>query len=193
MAAFGARYINFAPIDKEETGKLPTYKSGETISLGELVAANLTVNFATGEMYADDRLVENINEFASGSIAVEVDELEDEQAAVIYGAEINKNGEKVDNTRDSAPFGGLAYCKTLSKNNEKFYRGYFYPKVRAALGSDNAATKSGSITLASTPINFTVYEPESGEWRYTKRFDTMEEAKKWVDAKLSNGETGSAN
>ena len=193
MAAFGARYINFAPIDKEEAGKLPTYKSGGKISLGKLVAANLTVNFATGEMYADDMLAENINEFASGSIAVEVDELEDEKAAVIYGAEVNKNGEKVDNTKDSAPFGGLAYCKTLSKNNEKFYRGYFYPKVRAALGNDNAATKSGSITYASTPINFTVYEPETGEWRYTKRFGTMEEAKAWVNAKLTNSEPEPAN
>ncbi|MCM1026524.1 MAG: hypothetical protein NC432_08795 [Roseburia sp.] len=187
MAAFGAKYINFAKIDREEKGKLPTYGS-EKISLGLLVKADLTVNFATGEMYADDRLAEKMEEFVSGSLAVEVDELEDKDASIIYGSKINGQGEKTDNTGDSAPYGGVAYYKSLSKDNKKFYRGYFYPKARAALGNDNAATKSNSITFATTPITFTVYEPENGDWRYTKRFDTEEEARAWVDAKLSNRE-----
>lgn len=157
--------------------------------LGGLVKADLTVNFATGEMYADDRLAEKVEEFASGSIAAEVDELEDEAASIIYGATINELSEKADNAGDSAPYGGLAYYKSLVKNGVKFFRGYYYPKVRAALGSDTAATKSSSITLSTTPITFTVHEPENGDWRYTKKFDKEADVKAWIDQKLANATT----
>lgn len=186
MAAFGAKYIKFAKINKEERGELPTYESGKVITLGDLVKADLTVNFATGELYADDKLAEKVEEFISGSIAAEVDEMDEEEASVIYGEKINEQGERMDHAGDSAPYGGLAYYKTLVKNGVKFFRGYFYPKVRAALGNDNAATKSSSITLATTPITFTVHEPENGNWRYVKKFDSETEVRAWVDAKLSN-------
>lgn len=183
MAAFGAKYLRFAKIATEEKGKLPTYASG-VVTLGGLVKADLTVNYASGEMYADDVLAERVEEFISGSLAVEVDELENEEASVVYGARINESEEKADNASDSAPCGGLGYYKTLVKNGERFWRGYYYPKVKATLGNDTAATKSSSITLATTPLTFTVFEPENGDWRYTKRFSTEAEAVAWVDEKL---------
>lgn len=186
MAAFGAKYFKYAAIKNEEAGKLPTYDAEKAKILGALVKADLTLNFASGELYADDILGEKAEEFISGNIAAEVDELDDETASIIYGSKINGQMEKVDNTADDAPYGGLAYVKCLMKKGKKFYRGYFYPKVRAALGNDSASTKSGSITFATTPINFTVYEPVTGDWRYTKKFDTEEEAKAWIDSKLSN-------
>lgn len=188
MAAFGAKYFKYAKIKEEKKNQLPTYDADKTMMLGGLVKADLTVNFASGETYADDMLAEKAEEFISGSIAAEVDELEDETASVIYGAKINELGEKADNTGDSAPYGGLAYYKCLMKNGAKFYRGYYYPKVKAALGNDSAATKSSSITFATTPINFTVYEPDTGDWRYTKKFDTEAEVREWIDKKLSNAE-----
>lgn len=188
MAAFGAKYFKYAAIKTEEKKKIPTYDSTKTVMLGGLVKADLTVNFASGEQYADDMLAEKAEEFISGSIAAEVDELADETASIIYGAKINELKEKVDNSGDSAPYGGLAYYKCLMKNGVKYYRGYYYPKVRAALGNDSAATKSSSITFATTPINFTVYEPETGDWRYMKRFDTEAEVQTWIDNKLSNAE-----
>lgn len=186
MAAFGAKYLRFSKIVKEESGKLPTYDQ-KVVTLGGLVKADLTINYASGEMYADDKLAERVEEFMSGSLAVEVDELEDEEASIVYGAKINESDEKADNSADSAPYGGLGYYKTLTKNKVKFWRGYYYPKVRATLGNDNAATKSSSITLATTPITFTVFEPENGDWRYMKKFSSEVEVKAWLDGKLGNG------
>lgn len=190
MAAFGAKCLKYAQIKTEAAGKLPTYDVTKKVELGRLVKADLTVNFASGTLYADDTLAEQMDEFASGTIAAEVDELEDENASIIYGAVINELQEKEDNTGDEIPFGGLAYYKSLVKNGKKFFRGYFYPKVKAQLGNDNAATKASSITLAAAPITFTVLEPNNGTWRYTKKFDTEADVIQWIDNKLSNAVEG---
>ena len=67
----------------------------------------------------------------------------------------------------------------------KAYEGYYYPKVRAALGNDNAQTKSGSITFQTTSTTFTVFADDNTDWRVTKLFDTDAEARKWIDEKLA--------
>ena len=185
MAAFGEKYMVYAPIKEEPKGQLPVY--GETVmDLGGMVKADLTINYASGEGYADDTLSEKIEEFISGTIAAEVNEMSDEVAAGVFGARMNENGEKIDNSGDSAPCGGLAYYKCLSKNSKKFWRGYFYPKVRAAMGNDSANTKANSITMTYTPITFTVNEPETGDWRYVKSFDREQDVIAWIDRKLAN-------
>jgi hypothetical protein len=127
-----------------------------------------------------------VDEFASGSLSVEVDELKDEQAAKIYGSTYDAKEGKTDNTGDTVPAVGLTYCKSLMKNGKKFFRGYYYPKAKAQIGSDSAATKSASITLATSPITFTILEAENGDWRHTKEFDAESEAKAWCEEKLAN-------
>jgi phi13 family phage major tail protein len=186
MAAFGAKYLSFAPIKEEAEDALPTYEKNGAFSLGGLVKADLTVNFASGELYADDKLQEKLDEFASGTISAEVDDLEDEKAAKIYGAAIDEDGEKTDNSGDTVPAGGLTYCRTLLRNGKRFYRGYYYPKVKAQIGSDSAATKSASITFASSPITFTVMEASNGDWRKTEEFEKEADAKAWCEEKLAN-------
>lgn len=186
MAAFGAKYMKYAPIKEEPKNGLPVYREGKILDLGGMVKAELTINYASGEMYADDALAEKIEEFVSGTIAAEVNEMDDTVAADIFGARINDKNEKVDNSSDTAPYGGLAYYKCLSKNGVKYWRGYFYPKVRAAMGNDSANTKSNSITLTSTQMTFTVNEPVTGDWRYVKTFDKEKDVVAWVDRKLSN-------
>ena len=55
MAQFGAQYPCFAPFSGDEpAATLPTY--GGKVVLGKLVSANLTINLASGELYADDEL-----------------------------------------------------------------------------------------------------------------------------------------
>jgi len=189
MAAFGARYFKFSRIKSEEPGKLPAYDPDQSITLG-LVKADLTVTYASGDLYADDKMQEKIDEFVSAAIAAETDELKDEDAVILYGSTLNEQKEKVDNSADSAPAGGLGYYKSLMKNRKKFYRGYYYPKVVASIGNDNAATKSSSITFSTTPITITVMEPDTGDWRYTKEFPTAAEVRAWVDAKLGEASAG---
>ena len=169
MAEFGANYPCFCA-DSEQAG----------VVLGKLVSANLTVNLASGEIYADDSLAEQLSEFASGSIAMETDDLEDEKASKIYGCKVSEKLVTY-NKGDTAPRGCLGYYKVLMRNGKKFYKGYFYPRVRAALGNDNAQTRGNSITFNAVSTTFTVFADDAGDWRKTQTFESVEDCKKWIN------------
>lgn len=177
MAEFGANYPCFKG-DDEASG----------IVLGKLVSANMTVNLASGEIYADDGLAEQLSEFASGTIAMETDDMTDENASKIYGCKV-KDKVVTYNKGDTAPRGGLAYYKVLMRNGKKFFKGYFYPRVRAALGNDNAQTRGNSITFNPVSTTFTVFADDAGDWRMTQTFETADECKAWVSGKCNIDDT----
>jgi uncharacterized glyoxalase superfamily protein PhnB len=136
MAYFGAKYPCFLP-DGEMDG----------VVLGKLVGANLTVNLASGEIYADDSLSEQTSEFVSGALTLETDDMTDDVASAVFGAAA-ENGTVVYRAADTAPFGALCYYKTVMRDGIKLRKAYCYPRVKAALGSDNAQTKGSSISIS---------------------------------------------
>ena len=73
MASFGAKYPHFSKIKTEPDDALPTYEG--PVNIGRLVKADLTVNLASGKLYADDELAESVDEFSSGSVAMETDDM----------------------------------------------------------------------------------------------------------------------
>lgn len=187
MASFGAKYPYFNPVQEEPEGKLPIYKNPEPVRVGRLVKADLTVNLASGKLFADDGLAESVDEFSSGSIAMETDDMEDPVAAVVYGC--NVEGKMVRyNIGDDPPAGGLAYFKKLMRRKKVLYKGYFYPLVKAALGNDTAQTKTDSITFGTNSTTFTVFACESGDWRLTEEFSTEAAAIAWIKEKLKGKE-----
>ena len=117
MAGFGANYPCFQP----------TGKAG--VVIGGLVSANLTANLASGELYADDRLAEQISEVISGTIAMETDDMTDEVASIVYGATVT-DGQVIYNKDDVPPMGKLAYYKALRTKGINSYRCYYYPQAR---------------------------------------------------------------
>ena len=183
MASFGAKYPHFNPVAAEPEGKMPVYKNPEPVRIGRLVKADLTVNLASGKLFADDVLAESVEEFSSGSIAMETDDMEDSVAAVVYGAEV-KDKEVRYTTLDTPPAGGLAYFKKLMRRKQVIYKGYFYPLVMASLGSDTAQTKGDNITFGTNNTTFTVFACEDASWRITKEFKTESEVISWIKEKL---------
>ena len=182
MASFGAKNPYFAPIESEPEGELPVYK-GEPVKIGRLVKADLTLTMASGKLYADDELAESAEEFVSGSIAMETDDILDTVASVIYGATV-KEKTVVYNTSDNPPPGGLAYYKKLMRHGKLVFKGLFFPRVKAALGNDAAQTKADSITFGTSTTNFTVSNANNGDWRFTEEFETEDAALAWVKAML---------
>ena len=182
MASFGAKNPYFAPIESEPEGTLPVYK-GEPVKIGRLVKADLTLTMASGKLYADDELAESAEEFVSGSIAMETDDILDTVASVIYGATV-KEKTVVYNTSDNPPPGGLAYYKKLMRHGKLVFKGLFFPRVKAALGNDAAQTKADSITFGTSTTNFTVSNANNGDWRFTEEFETDDAALAWVKAML---------
>lgn len=182
MASIGLAYPAWAKISGETTSALPTYSTG--ITLGAAVKADLTITNATGQLYADNQLIEDVSEFANASIALETDNLTLATQAAIFGATLT-NGELGFGDDDVAPFGGFGYYQVLMINGVKKYRAFYYPKVKAKFETESASSKSGSITFGNAAIALTVVKPKYGKWRYVKEFDTEEAAKAYIDTKLS--------
>lgn len=185
MASFGANYPCFCSVADEPIGARPTYR-GDPVQIGRLVKADLSVTLATGELYADNVLAESVAEFASGSIAMDTDDMKDEIAAVVYGATVEDRVVHYA-VGDDPPKGGLGYLKKLMRGKAVLYKAYFYPLVKAALGNDTAQTKSNSITLGTTSTTFTVYACETGVWRDTYEAETEAEALTWLKAQFKPG------
>lgn len=182
MASFGAKYPRFSPIKTEPESALPQYEG--PVSLGRLVKAELTITMASGKLYADDALAESVDEFSSGSVAMETDDITDESAGKVYGATVTEK--KVSyKAGDSAPMGGLAYYKVLMRNGKKLFKGFFYPRVKAVLGNDTAQTKGDSITFGTSATTFTVFRCNTDEWRITEELDSETAAAAWVDEQLA--------
>lgn len=187
MASFGAKYPYFNPVAEEPEGQLPVYKDQDPVRIGRLVKADLTVNLASGKLFADDGLAESVDEFSSGSIAMETDDMEDPVAAEVYGCKV-EDKEVHYNVGDDPPAGGLAYFKKLMRRKKVLYKGYFYPLVKAALGNDTAQTKTDSITFGTNNTTFTVFACESGDWRLTEEFQTETAVIAWIKDKLKGKE-----
>ena len=181
MAEFGAKYPCFKPNG-----------AASGVVLGKLAAANLTVNLASGELYADDSLAEQLSEFSSGSLAMETDNMSDPIASTVYGAKVT-NGSVVFNKGDNAPEGILAYYKSLMVSGIRKFRTYIYPRAKAAVGNDNATTRGNSINFQTSQTTFTIFDDPNGDWRKTKEFDTEAAAKAWIDSELSVSGSATAN
>lgn len=186
----GAKYPRFSKIASEPEGARPVY--GEQITtIGELIAANLTINYATGDLYSDDALNIKGEEFSSGTIAMENDGLESEVYAALFGATVGEDGEVSHSAEDVAPVGGLGYyTRMMDKTKKVYYEGHFYPKVQATLGGANASTKGSSINFTTANVTFTVMRCESGEFWVHQVFDTEAAAKTWVDSQLKPSAAG---
>lgn len=182
MAKIGLAYPAWAPMVSEPTGSIPTYSAGFT--LGKAIRADLAIAYAEGQLYADNQLAEDAVEFASGTIELETDNMSIANTGTIYGATV-VGDELTSDSGDTAPYGGFGYYQVLMVSGVKKYRAYFYPKVKARMGNDTAATKAGSFVLGVTPITLTVMEPLYGPWRYVKEFTTEAAALAYVDTKLS--------
>ena len=174
MATYGAKYPKFAPISSEPENALPTYNGAKAATIGRLVKADLTVNLASGKIFADDELAESADEFSSGTIAMETDDMEDEVASTVYGATV-QNSEVHYKAGDTPPLGGLAYYKALMRRGVKYFKGYFYPRV-----------KTDSITFGTTATTFTIFRCKSDDWRIVSgNFTNEAEARAWVDERLA--------
>ena len=172
MAQFGAKRPRFAPVATTPDNALPTYNFESVVTIGKLVAANLTVTNASGELYGDDALAEKIDMFASGSLELQTDDKTAEVHAALHGATLDElEDELTDSDSDVAPRGGLAYYKVLIRNGVRVYQGVFHPLVNAILGNDSAATKGSSITFGTSTTTFTVFRCNSGAWRIRKEFN----------------------
>lgn len=180
----GAKYPAWAKITDEPEDSLPEY-GGIVGEIGEAIAVSLSLTLASGQLYSDDALNIDVSEFVSGTLELETDGLDDKMASAIYGATIT-DGEITYNTSDVIPTGGLCYyTKMMDKSGDVYYRGHYYPKVKAQLTGGDDKTKGASISFSTEKPKFTVFQAANGVWRQTETFENEKSAKAWITSKLS--------
>ena len=181
MAEFGLRHLCFKP-HGAETG----------VVLGRACVANLAVTLASGELYADDGLAEQVSEFASGTLSAETDDMEDASAAVVYDATV-VNGEVIYNRDDNPPRGTIGYVKCLMVRGVKKYRAYILLDGKAAIGNDDGQTRGNNITFNTVKTTFTIFADDDGNWRKTKTFTSLPAALAYVDGICGTGGSSAPN
>ena len=181
MASMGLKYLAWAPQATEPADAVPTYSAGKVI--GRMVSANLAIQSAEGELYADDMLSEYISEFSSAEFTAEVDNIPLEDQATLYGATYSGDEFKATYT-DAPPFGGLGGIQILSVRGVRKYRARFFPKARASMPDWDATTRGDSISFGTQPIQMKIMTPLHGPWYRLKEFNTETEAKAYIDTKL---------
>ena len=94
MPSFGAKNPYFCKIKEEPEGTLPVYE-GDPVKIGRLVKADLTIQMASGKIFADDGLAEI--EIKADSICVHGDNPSALEFVSNIRTELQKNGVEICN------------------------------------------------------------------------------------------------
>lgn len=190
MPQYGAKMLQWAPFaasNPEPEDSLPNY--GTPMNLGGLMSVAETLNFSEVEARADDVRKIYIKEFTDGSLAVGILEMSNEVAHAITGATLDSSGSAKDihfSANDNPPYGCLGFYTTNAKaDGSKYYKGLFYPKVKASLDGRTYNTKQKTIVLNSPTLTFAVDAAANGEYRIeSEELSTESAAKAWVNGKV---------
>jgi len=183
MSFIGAKHPCIAPITAEPANSLPTYGTG--VVMGELIGFNTSFNFASGQLDADDDVVEQDSEFTSGTATVDTADIDDSTHALLSGATIDGSGDIEDNGNDTPPYVGIAFYRQKKKHGVRYWKGYFFPRAKASIGNENAQTKGQNINYQNPQTPFTILKAKSGAWRIrSEDFTTEAAAQAWVETKV---------
>ena len=197
MPQYGAKMLQWAPFaatNPEPADALPNY--GTPINLGELMSVAETLNFSEVEARADDVRKIYLREFTDGSLTVGILELSDTTAAAITGATIAADGDDPKDiafgSNDTSPYGGMAFYTTnIKSSGAKYWKGIWYPKVKASINGRTYNTKKKTIVLDSPQLTFSVDACESGQYKIESgELSTEAAAKAWVSAKIKAASGG---
>lgn len=173
MARFGAQY----PCFKAASGTAG-------IVLGKLVSANMRINKANAELYADDGLAESDYSPLSVQVDVELDDMTDEIASELFGQTLSQSGELSVTTEDAAPIGVLGYYTVHRRGGVRKYVARVYTNAQAQPGDENAQTKGSSTSFQTRSVSFICMPDESdGEIYKQKTCDTAADAKTFIQTK----------
>lgn len=153
MAYIGMKHPVWAPINGYTPGQEIIYGAG--VVLGKAVGADLTLERAEANLYADDEKAESDNSVTGGTISIEVDDLEMEAAKKAFGLiERTVNGNKAYATSgDASPYGGCGWMRTRKKNGVYSYVVMWVHRCQLGMSAKNSATKGEQMAYQTTTMS----------------------------------------
>lgn len=159
MATIGLKDLYIAAFIKGSDGKL-SYGTPERAA--KAITAELSVEVATAELYADDALAESVKEFSKGTIKLNVDDLSPEVQAKLLGHTVSEDNVIYAKDTDEPPYVAVGFRARKTGGN---YRYIWLYKVKFELPSDSFQTKKDGIEFKTPELTGTFEKRDDGLWK----------------------------
>ena len=184
MAKTGFEYTVLAKLKDPEAEGLSAVEYEEGMYMGPNAAFNVAVNANDVKDYGDDNVTETDTSVVDATVSVEHNELTQEQEAYMLGHTIDETSkEMISNGDDVPPYLGIGFIGKSKRSGKNMFVGKFYPKCQFREPGDDNATKQDSTTFSHTTIEGNIFRLKNSDWRVTKEFNTLAEAKTWLNGK----------
>lgn len=177
MAKIGVQNFLYGILTEALDGT-PSY--GTAKKPGKAVSCNVSFSSNDAKLYADDGLAESDTSFQSGTVSIEVDNADLTTQSTLLGHAIS-NDEMIRKATDTAPYVGLGRIITKMVNGDYKYKVEFLSKVKFSEPSQENTTKGESVEFGTTTLEGIVSTLADGTWSKTQTFDTMTEAKTYLN------------
>ena len=191
MPQYDLRYFRVAEYQYDkETG---TVSYGTAASAGEAMAADLSLKFAEGRLYAEGRLAEYLKLPTGGTISLGVKYLPTEVQKLLYGATAKTRTvgtEQVESlafaTKNEAKYVGVSFFAPDMIDTKTRYTCVFVSKALFGPPSMNLATKGDSLSFKTpTTTGEFLADDSTGELLMEVAVvDSFDAAKAWCDLVL---------
>lgn len=160
-----------------------TYKEGRY--LGPSATFNINPTTSDVKDYGDNRVVETDTSVTGGTFSLEVNDMTSELNGYLLGHPVDEEtGEVSYNQDDIAPFLGIGTVGTAVRNKKNIYVAKFYTKIQLKEPNDENQTRQESTNFTHQTLEGNVFVPENGKWKQQCEFDTLKEAKEWLNKKV---------
>ncbi|MCD7736962.1 MAG: hypothetical protein LUI07_08405 [Lachnospiraceae bacterium] len=182
MAKIGFEYIVAGALDTDNSVSAATAAYTNTREIGPGANVNGSPTSSDVKDYGDDRVVATDVSVTGGTLSLELNEPSLENEAWILGHSVDADGAILRNTNDIPPYVGIGFVgKSRKLDNTTAYRAKIYLKAQFKEPSDENATKQDSVSFSHTTMEGNLFQLENGDWKLDKVFETLAEAKAYVD------------
>lgn len=177
MAKVGLEYV-FAGKMGGAAGKY-TNKT----QIGLAIKADVKLNKDSASLDQENAEHDKCNMVKGGTLTFETGDLSDDVQVFLLGhMQDEETGVVTGNADDIAPFVGVSSIATKYIDGKYSYKATFLKKVMFSVPDDTEETKkTGSTNLGTSSIEGAILLDDNRDYREYKTFDTLEEAKTWVD------------
>lgn len=173
MSKYGIEYAVFAK--KNNDG---SYTDGRWLS--PVANYNGSPNVVSGSDYGDNHSLDAESYVAGGTLTVEFNRDQNEIYTFLLGHEQSDSGEIAYNASDEAPIVGTGAVGRTNGKNRKWIA-MFYKEVQFHEPNDENTTRNNSIQHNHTTLEGEIMIPEDGLWKFRKSFDSLEQAKAYLN------------
>ena len=183
MPVIGLKLAVAAKVKTYTPGSAIVYEGGKEIA--KAIAANVTWNRIDNPLYANDEISENDNGITGGQITVNIDDLSDEDAAMMLGLVKEGTDNDYTETDAAAPYVGYGYIRVKSKGGIQSYQAMWLHRVQFGMSNENSQTKGEQITWQTPELVGEIMGAQldnTGATKYRTRHTatSYEDAKTWL-------------